>query len=183
MIARLALAASGLALAGCGGGSLLPATATVGVAQVAKGTSLESARLRPDVCVGVDLAPKYTALDEHALVDFLQAGGYRARVARARADLVYVELQTGPTTGDRVRLRVALLPSSSQAGEELHRALLQHGTGWWGVHRSNLAVLAPRGTVERILDFAAKTRLACWGVLTVAGRDDAYVVPGGYREL
>lgn len=100
MIARLALAASGLALAGCGGGSLLPATATVGVAQVAKGTSLESARLRPDVCVGVDLAPKYTALDEHALVDFLQAGGYRARVARARADLVYVELQTGPTTGD-----------------------------------------------------------------------------------
>ena len=25
--------------------------------------------------------------------------------------------------------------------------------------------------------------LACWGVLTVAGRDDTFVVPGGYREL
>jgi hypothetical protein len=34
-----------------------------------------------------------------------------------------------------------------------------------------------------MLAFALKTRLACWGVLTVAGRDDDFVVPGGYTEL
>jgi len=177
------LAAVGLLVAGCGGEYQLPATAGVSSAQVAEGTSLRSARLRPSVCAGVDMTQKFEALDAESLVGFLQARGYHARVTRARTDLAYVEVQTGPTTEDRVRLRVALLPSSSQAGEELHRALLQHGTGWWGVHRSNVAVLAPMGDVERILAFASKTELAYWGVLTVAGRDDAYVVPGGYREL
>lgn len=151
--------------------------------QVADGGALGSARLRPNVCAGVDMTPKSEILDEHSLARFLEAGGYRARVTRPRPDLAYVEVESGPITTGTVRLRVALLMSSSQAGEELHRALLQHGTGSWGVHRANLAVLAPIGDIERILGFAAKTKLACWGVLTVAGRDDAYVVPGGYREL
>ncbi|MDF2698430.1 MAG: hypothetical protein K0S65_6814, partial [Labilithrix sp.] len=55
--------------------------------------------------------------------------------------------------------------------------------GSWGIHRANIAVLAPPGSVPDILAFVGKTKLACWGVLTVAGRDDAFVVPGGYREL
>jgi hypothetical protein len=28
-----------------------------------------------------------------------------------------------------------------------------------------------------------KTKLACWGVLTMSARDDDFVVPGGYTEL
>ena len=39
------------------------------------------------------------------------------------------------------------------------------------------------GEVGNIMAFAERTKLACWGVLTVAGPDDAMVVPGGYREL
>jgi hypothetical protein len=51
------------------------------------------------------------------------------------------------------------------------------------VHRGNLAVLAPIGSMDQILEFAGRTKLACWGVLTVAARDDDFVVPGGYMEF
>ena len=37
--------------------------------------------------------------------------------------------------------------------------------------------------MDAILDFAIKTKLACWGVLSVSGRDDDFVEPGGYSEL
>ena len=181
----LLVTALGLLVTGCGAAYELPATPSVkNVTQVAEGgTSLGRVHLRPSVCVGVDITPASDTLDAEALAGFLRARGYPVHVTRARTDLTYVEVQAGPTGEDRIRLRVAVLPSSLQAGEELHRAVLEHGSGWWGVHRSNLAVLAPRGDVERILAFASKTGLACWGVLTVAGGDDAYVVPGGYREL
>ena len=81
-----------------------------------------------------------------------------------------------------MRLRVAILPDAPAAGRDLHEAILQHGTGSWGVHRGNLAVLAPIGDPDEIVSFAAKTKLACWGVLTLAGRDDSFVTPGGYFE-
>jgi hypothetical protein len=61
--------------------------------------------------------------------------------------------------------------------------MLQHGAGSWGVRRSNLAVLGPIGTMQDDLAFAGKTKLACWGVFSMAGRDDTFAVPGGYREL
>jgi hypothetical protein len=61
--------------------------------------------------------------------------------------------------------------------------LLEHGSGAWGVHRSNLAVLGPAGSHADDVTFAAKTKLACWGVFTIAGRDDTFVVPGGYTEI
>ena len=82
-----------------------------------------------------------------------------------------------------MRLRVAILPNAAAAGEELHRGALEHGSGAWGVHRSNLAVLAPAGHPNDILAFAIRTKLACWGVLTVIDGSEAKVVPGGYREL
>ena len=35
----------------------------------------------------------------------------------------------------------------------------------------------------RSIVFAAETGLVCWGVFTVRGREDTFVIPGGYREL
>ncbi len=89
---------------------------------------------------------------------------------------------SGVGTANEVRLRVAILANASLAGEEL-RAMLQHGQGSWGIHRSNLAVLGPIGSAEDDLAFAGKYKLACWGMFSMAGRDDTISVPGAYREL
>jgi hypothetical protein len=138
-------------------------------------------RLKPDACQGEPLKPDYTPLNEGALVRFLTAHGFESRTVRARNDLVYVDVTNA---GDHpVRLRVAILNDPPAAGQELHEAILQHGPGSWGVHRSNLAVLAPIGEPGEVVSFAVKTKLACWGVLTMAGLDDTFVVPGGYFEL
>jgi hypothetical protein len=144
--------------------------------------SLGEARLRPEVCSGMaENKPDQTRLDENALAAFLQRQGFQTSLIRARADLVYLDITN--SGGDRpVRLRVAVL-NDSQAGADLHKALLEHGGGSWGVHRSNLAVLGPIGDVGQIVEFAGRTKLACWGVLTVAGRDDDFVIPGGYMEF
>lgn len=149
---------------------------------VAEG-SLPELRIKPEVCQGVaEMRPEYTVLDESSLMRFLQARGYEVRRTRARADLVYVDVVNGG--GEiPVRLRVAVLPTAQEAGRDLHQAILEHGPGSWGVHRSNLAVLAPIGSEQQLTAFAAKTQLACWGVLTAAGRDDTFVIPGGYTEL
>ena len=117
------------------------------------------------------------------MVSFLKGRGLPVRIERARADLFYVEVQVNPETDEWARLRVAVLATPEQAGRELHDAILQHGPGSWGIHRANLAVLGPGGTVPDIVAFVGKTKLSCWGVLTVAGRDDDFVVPGNYREL
>jgi hypothetical protein len=175
---------AGSLTAGCGRPYPLPATPGIkDVSQVADVGPHERVLLHPDVCARDDLAQPFELLDETSLVNFLHKHGFKTEVTRARDDLVYVEVEAGSKANERARLRVAILRSSFEAGEELHHALLQQGPGAWGVHRANLAVLAPRGTTTRILGFASKTELACWGVLTVAGADDAYVVAGGYREL
>ena len=144
---------------------------------------LGEARLRPEVCSGVqENKPDQTRLDENAVAAFLQRQGYQTSIIRARADLVYIDVTNAG--GDKpVRLRVAVLEDARAAGADLHKAILDHGDGSWGVHRSNLAVLGPIGSVDQILQFAGKTKLACWGVLTVAGRDDDFVIPGGYMEF
>jgi hypothetical protein len=64
----------------------------------------------------------------------------------------------------------------------LHEGILQHGQGSWGLHRANLAVLGPIGSAEDDLRFAAKLNLPCWGVFTIAGLDDTFVIPGAYLE-
>lgn len=143
-------------------------------------TELGEVRLLPEACSGMDLAVEQNTIGAQSLLDHLQARGYRFTIERARTDLIYVDIadQSGPT-----RLRVATLPSAPEAGRHLHQAVLQHGMGSWGVHRGNVAVLGPAGAVDHVLDFAVSSKLACWGVLTVAGRDDSFVVAGGYQEL
>ncbi len=173
-----------ICLAACGGGYHIPKTEGIDpAAQVDGSLSLGKARLKPNVCDGVDLKPEYGTLDEKSIIDFLKQHHFPIRVVPERSDLVYVELQLNPDRDEWVRLRVALLPSAPQAGFELHHAMLEHGPGSWGIHRGNVAVLVPKGELDDIVAMAVKTKLACWGVLTVAGRDDAFVIPGGYREL
>lgn len=144
---------------------------------------LGEARIKPEVCRDVaENKPESAFLDENALVGFLQRQGFHTKLVRARSDLAYVDVTDAGGT-EPVRLRVAILPNAHAAGSDLHHAILQHGPGSWGVHRSNLAVLAPIGSVDQIVELAARTKLACWGVLTVAARDDDFVVPGGYMEF
>lgn len=146
------------------------------------GLDLGEVRLRPDVCKGIDLTPVGRPLDADDFVAFARTQGLETRVVRARHDLVFVDLLNAGTAAP-VRFRVAVLDSPGAAGNELHTALLQQGRGTWGLHRSNLAVLAPAGSPEDDVVMASKLRLACWGVLMIAGHDDTFVVPGGYTEL
>lgn len=141
-------------------------------------------RIRRKVCDGVDILPDYRHLDENALIDFLAARKLTSEQIRERPDLVYLRVR-GPGIDDKdgILLRVAILKGIPEAGKELHEALLQHGPGSWGVHRANLAVLGPIGTANDVITFASASQLACWGVLTMAGRDDDFVVAGGYTEL
>jgi hypothetical protein len=173
-----------LLLPGCEA-SRLPTVRGVDPAQQVESgrLTLGEARLLPSVCTGVDTKPDYATLDESSMVAFLKARGLPVRIERARADLFYVEVQVNPETDEWARLRVAVLGTPAQAGRELHDAILQHGPGSWGIHRSNLAVLGPVSNVPDIVAFVGKTKLSCWGVLTVAGRDDDFVIPGNYREL
>jgi hypothetical protein len=138
-------------------------------------------RLKPSVCNGEPLRPDYERLNEDAVVAFLTAHGFQSHLVRARGDLVYVDVLGA--ADHPVRLRVAILPNPPAAGRDLHEAMLQHGPGSWGVHRSNLAILGPIGDPGEVVAFAAKTKLACWGVLSMAGLDDTFVTPGGYFEL
>lgn len=140
-------------------------------------------RFKKDVCKDFDLHVDYRTLDENALADFLKKGGFETTPERARNDLVYLDVTKGDGIGEKVRLRVAILKTPGDAGKELHEAVLQHGEGSWGVHRANLAVLAPIAQTGDAVAFAVKTHLACWGVFVMAGRDDSFVVPGGYTEL
>ena len=76
-----------------------------------------------------------------------------------------------------------MLEAAPHASADLHQSLLEHGPGWWGVRRSNLAVLAPKTSLSTALAFAIKYKLPCWGMFTYGGLDDAYVVPGPYGEV
>jgi hypothetical protein len=139
-------------------------------------------RLRASVCEGVDLRPDHRLLEAEEFIRFVRAQGLEVRVATDRGDLVYADVINAGTQ-NALRFRVAVLPDAGAAGRDLHLALLQHGSGAWGVHRANLAVLAPAGSLDDVVGFAARSKLACWGVLTVAGLDDTFVIPGGYTEL
>jgi hypothetical protein len=186
--ARALLLVFGLAAASTGCGEEAPPSAYLttpgGGDRYAHGAlSLGEVRLRTEVCDGVaENKPETTRLDENALAGFLQRQGFQTSAVRARSDLVYLDV-TGAGGERPVRLRVAVLDDSRAAAADLHKALLDHGDGSWGVHRSNLAVLAPIGSMDQILEFAGRSKLACWGVLTVSGRDDDFVVPGGYMEF
>jgi hypothetical protein len=148
----------------------------------APSSDIASLRFRAGLCDGETLQPESKLLNEEHIIGFLRKQGVDMQIERQRADLVYLNL-LGVGTQSPARLRVAILKGKNQAGRELHEGILQHGLGSWGVHRSNLAVLGPVGTIEDDLRFAAKLKLPCWGVFTMAGDDDTFVVPGGYLEL
>jgi hypothetical protein len=145
-------------------------------------SELDAIRFRPGLCDADELRPDYARLDETSIVRFLERQRIDVRIERPRADLMYLNLG-GAGTERPVRLRVAILASADEAGRELNEGILQHGPGSWGVRRSNLAVLGPVGSHGDDIAFAGVTKLACWGVFTIAGTDDTFVVPGGYTEL
>lgn len=139
-------------------------------------------KIGPETCKGIDTHPIHQLLAPDDLSRFLEAQGAGAIAPKqARTNLYWFDFPSKDKTF--VRLRLAVLDAPDLATQDLHDSLLQHGPGWWGVHRSNLAVLAPRASLDEALSFAIKYKLVCWGVFTYAGNDDAYVVPGPYAEL
>jgi hypothetical protein len=144
------------------------------------GTSLGDVHVGNEVCAGADLTSVYGGLRVDAFTRFLEEQGIDFEKVNAREDLHYVDVNRD---GRVVRLRVATLQTAREAARDLHEAMLEHGQGSWGVHRGNLAVLGPVSDVDDILAFAIEAKLVCWGVLSIAGRDDNFVVPGGYAQL
>jgi hypothetical protein len=141
---------------------------------------------RPDVCAHTELRPERRHLNETNLVAFLHDQGLDVRAERqpvepSKPELVFVFV-SAPGESRSVALRVAILPSADEAGRDLYEALLQKGDGAWGVHRANLAVLGPFGDEPDDVQFAAKTRLGCWGTFTMMHDGDAFVLTGGYAE-
>ncbi|HSC85858.1 MAG TPA: hypothetical protein VLC09_01250 [Polyangiaceae bacterium] len=141
---------------------------------------LGQVRLVEDACAGTNLKPSSELLTQRDLRALLDAKGIPYTVTVERSDLHLFDLELH---GSKTRLRVATLDSPREAGRHLHKALLEHGSGYWGVHRSNLAVLGPPADIDETIGFSLETGLACWGVLTAADRDDTFVVPGGYFEF
>jgi hypothetical protein len=143
-------------------------------------TRLSQKSFNKETCEGYNLEPEHRTLSIADLKKHLEQEGISYSVRTERDDLHLFDLELGET---KARLRVATLKTQREAGRHLHQALLEHGQGYWGVHRSNLAVLGPTASTADALSFATTTGLACWGVLTTAGRDDSFVIPGAYFEL
>lgn len=167
------------------GGRISPKSANASAQMMTSPTgdstsSLGEVRLKDQSCQGFDLSPEKRLLSQQDLREHLDKRGIKYKVAIERDDLHLFDVELH---GETARLRVATLDSEREAGRHLHLALLEHGQGYWGVHRGNLAVLGPEAAVEEAIGFALETGLACWGVLTAAGRDDTFVVGGGYTEL
>ncbi|HSN97672.1 MAG TPA: hypothetical protein VLS89_05215, partial [Candidatus Nanopelagicales bacterium] len=138
-------------------------------------------KIKPEVCQGVDTHTISQPLPPDDLARFLESiGANNIQPKKARGNLYWFDFparRDADETGRRfVRLRLAVLDNPDAAARDLHDTLLLHGPGWWGVRRSNLAVLAPKADLDEALAFAIKYKLVCWGVFTYAGNDDAYVV-------
>lgn len=145
--------------------------------------SLGELKITRNACEGIDTHPITQTLTPDDLQRFLDAQGIKMTVKKARGNLYWFELPNGnDAPDDTLRLRLAVLGTAQEAAEDLHKSLLEHGPGWWGVRRSNLALLAPRADVSDALAFAIQNKLVCWGMFTMADTDDAYVVPGPYGE-
>ncbi len=189
------LAWAGLSMiALCSGGcsaqgklSLSGASAKAGADQIEvrkgggdRSTRLSRLRVEEAVCREDDLTPEKNPLTISDLKKYFTSRSIPFSVNPERDDLHLFDVEVD---GEKAQLRVATLGSAHEAGRHLHQALLEHGKGYWGVHRGNLAILAPSGSPEEGIGFASKSGLLCWGVYTQAGRDDSFAVPGGYFEL
>ncbi len=141
-------------------------------------------KIAPQLCDKIDTHPTTTRLNQEDFSRFLDAQGVHIEPRKARDNLYWYDFPNGGEAPNNfVRLRLAILPDQPHASADLHQSILEHGPGWWGARRSNLALLAPRASVHDALAFAIKYKLPCWGMFTYGGVDDAYVVTGPYNEL
>jgi hypothetical protein len=143
--------------------------------------SLDHFKISPRTCDGIDTRMMTEQLDQSDLTRFFATQNVRVEEHKARSDLYWYEF--AGKGKDTVRLRLAILKNNNAAGKDLHDTLLEHGPGWWGVRRGNLALLAPKASLGNALRFAIKTKLVCWGQFTYAGLDDVYATVGGYSEF
>ncbi|HEY4120021.1 MAG TPA: hypothetical protein VGM56_19285 [Byssovorax sp.] len=138
----------------------------------------------PEACSNVDTHAITQKLGQDDLSRFFEAQGLKVPVKKARANLYWYDVPVdGGDKNKFVRLRLAVLDSQPLAAADLHQSLLEHGPGWWGVRRANLALLAPKASLHEAAEFAVKYKLVCWGMFTYAGYDDAYAVTGPYHEI
>lgn len=140
-------------------------------------------KIKAEVCKDLDTHPASQALTPDDLTRFFESRGVKITPKKARGNLYWYDFPNGKEGDGFVRLRLAVMNDAAGAANDLHNALLEHGPGWWGVRRSNLAVLAPKAGLSEALAFAIQNKLVCWGIFTYAGNDDAYVVSGPYSEL
>ena len=146
--------------------------------------SLNGVIIRDELCDGLDASTETRPLTQDDLSRFLEKAGIPPVEAKARGNLYWFDFPgDDPDAGEVVRLRLAVLEDAKQAADELHKSLLDHGPGWWGLRRSNLSILAPKASLSDALAFVVKHKLACWGMMSYTGLDDVYVVPGPYMEL
>ncbi len=149
--------------------------------------SLGGFRFANKTCEGIDTRMVTGRIDQEDLNRFFASRGLAMKAKKARDDLWWYEFPAGNDEDEgankAVRLRLAILDDRQGAAKDLHDSLLQHGPGWWGVRRGNLAILAPKADLDEALRFAVKHKLVCWGMFTYAGVDDAYAVTGAYSEF
>jgi hypothetical protein len=148
------------------------------------GIGLGAAKIKDSACEGIDTHTDSRLLAYDDFTRFLEARGTPPLEIKARGNLYWYDFPGArPQDGDIVRLRLAVLGDAKEAAAELHKSLLEHGPGWWGLRRSNLAILAPKASLGEALGFALRYKLPCWGMVSMADLDDVYVVPGPYMEL
>ncbi len=146
--------------------------------------ALNHFKIAPKTCEGFDLKMVTDKLDQQDLTRFFATQNVRTAERKARTDLYWYDFANGANNPETsLKLRLAILRDNNAAAKNLHDSLLQHGPGWWGVRRGNLALLAPKASLHQALEFAIKTKLVCWGEFTYAGYDDVYTTVGGYAEF
>lgn len=143
--------------------------------------------IKDDVCKDIDTHPITQKLSPEDFARYLEERGIKIEPRKARDNLYWFDFPTGENKeGEEkkfVRLRLAVLRDQFAASRDLHESLLDHGPGWWGLRRSNLAILAPKTELSTALGFALKHKLVCWGMFAYSGTEDVYVVPGPYTQL
>jgi hypothetical protein len=145
---------------------------------------LQTFRVRDDVCKGIDTSTQTKTLSYDDLSRHLRSIKAPNIEIKARGNLYWFDFPgADPEDGDIVRLRLAVLEDAKEAAIELHKSLLEHGPGWWGLRRSNLSVLAPKAGTAEAMAFAIRWKLICWGMFEKAAADDVMVIPGPYMEL
>lgn len=138
-------------------------------------------RFTETTCKDANLSPVTATLAPKDFTNYVKAQGLEFTLRKARTDLYFYDVPDGD--GGIMRLRLAILGTPEAAAKYLHASLLEHGPGWWGLRRSNLAVLAPKASLRTLTKFVAKYHLHCFGMVATVGADDVYVISGPYAQL